>query len=306
VSRRPTTASWCCHDPDTASQPGSWHPCVMGLPNGRPQPGTDLLLYCLEHLFLVNLLGAEEPVVAGHALFLAVHAVLRNAAGAGGRDDHVVAGTPVGRAGYREGVRGLQRLHHADELVEITADAQRVVDDGADDALGVDEEDGTHGLGCCFPGLDHAVLFGYVHRDVLDQRELHLDILHALVRDLLLDRPEPRNMAVEPVNRQADKLAVQLLELLLQRGEGHELGCAHGGEVGGVAEQDDPLAFVLLGEIDLALGGHCLEHRCLVADAGHGGDSGFCGVVHIILLVVITLGVTAGKLIQGRLDAHLF
>lgn len=55
--------------------------------------------------------------MTGDVALLAFHPVLGLAAGTGGRDDDVVAGTPVGRRGHAEGVGGLQALENAQELV---------------------------------------------------------------------------------------------------------------------------------------------------------------------------------------------
>lgn len=64
------------------------------------------------------------------------------------------------------------------------------------------------------PGLDHAVFAGYLHGDVLDEGEFHLDILHSLVLYLLLYRAEPCDVAVETVHGETDELGVERLELL--------------------------------------------------------------------------------------------
>ncbi len=77
-------------------------------------------------------------------------------------------------------------------------------------------------------------------------------------------------MAVESIHRQADQFAIHLGKFLLQRGEGDKLRCADGRKVGGVAEQNDPMAGVLRRKINLALGRHGLERRGRVADTWHG------------------------------------
>ena len=118
------------------------------------------------------------------------------------------------------------------------------------------------------PGCIMPYFLGHFHGDVFDQRELDFNVLHPLVLDLFLDGAQPGDMAVEAVDREADQFAVHFAELVFHGGEGHELRGADRREVGRVAEEDDPAAGVLLGKVDLALGGHGLERRGLVADPG--------------------------------------
>lgn len=238
------------------------------------EPGFDL--------FFGNFLGAEEPVVAFEALFFAFHPALGHAAGTGSGNNHLVTGSPVCRQGDPEVVHGLQSNQRAFDFIEVPAQGERVVNDGADDVLRVDEEDGADGLGIAFAGLDHAVEFGDLHRDVLDEREFHFHVLHPLVFDFFLNRAKPGDMAVKPVHRQSDKLGVQVFEFLGHRGESHELGSADRREICGMAEEDFPFSLEVLGERNRALRAFGLEGRGFVPDAGHRGHRvhvvGFHGV----------------------------
>ena len=70
------------------------------------------------------------------SLDVALHALLGGAAGARGGHDDRLARAPVSRCGDREVVGGLQGLDDVQQLVEVAAQAQRVVDDRPDLALG--------------------------------------------------------------------------------------------------------------------------------------------------------------------------
>ena len=108
-----------------------------------------------------------------------------------------------------EAVDGLQADEHAFDLVEVTAQRQRIVDHGADRGVGVDEEDGSDGRRRTFARLDHAVEVGDFHPQIGDQREAHLDVLHSAVDDLVADRAQPCDVAVQSVDRESDELAVE-------------------------------------------------------------------------------------------------
>ena len=219
-------------------------------------------------ILLVFALEAEEPVEAVHILVLALHALLCRAAAARRGHDDVVSGAPVGGGGAVVAVRLLQGEDEPLEFIEISARGERVVDDGADDALGVDDEHRADGLRVRGIGLDHAVLLGNVHADVLDEREGDVDVLLVLPLELP-DLSQPRNVRVERIDGKADELDVHRLELLDHGAEGHELGRANGGKVSGVRKEDDPLPLVVLREIDLSLRGHGFKGRRLVANERH-------------------------------------
>jgi hypothetical protein len=115
---------------------------------------------------LSSLVQKNQAVDALDAVLVAVHPVLRGAARARGRDDDALAGAPVGGAGDVERVCDLEPLDDAQQLVEVAAEAERVVQDRADDPGRVDDEHGAHGLGVGLAGHDHPVLVGDLHRDV--------------------------------------------------------------------------------------------------------------------------------------------
>ena len=173
-------------------------------------------------------------------------------------------------------IGGLQGLDHAQQLVEVAAQTQRVVDDGPDHGLGIDDEHRADRLGGVLTRHDHAVLLCDLHRHVVDERERHLDVAHVAERDLVLDGAQPCDVAVETVYRQPDQLGVVGRELFLQRGECHEFTGAHRGEVCRVGEQDDPFADVVGRKADVPLRGACGERRCGVTDSGHSRDGGRC------------------------------
>ena len=211
---------------------------------------------------------AEEPVVADLVVLLLLDPVLGGAAGSRGGEDDVHAGSPVGGGRDVLLVCLLQGEDDPLDLVEVPAEGRRVVDHRPDDALRVDEEHGPDGLGVGDGGLDHSILLRDIHLDVLDQGELDLDVLHLLPFDVL-DLPEPGDVGVDGVDGESDELDVQGLELLGHAAECHELRGTHGGEIGGVGEQDDPFAFEVGGEVDLSLGGVRFESRGGLSDHGH-------------------------------------
>jgi hypothetical protein len=81
------------------------------------------------------------------------------------------------------------------DLVHVAPVAQRIVQDRPHDGIGVDDKHGPHRLGAAGGRLEHAESLGHLHRQVADDREVHLDAFHALVLDLLFDRPQPRDVA---------------------------------------------------------------------------------------------------------------
>jgi len=114
--------------------------------------------------------------------------------------------------------------------------------------------------------VDHAVGTGHVHTQVLDARKVDLN------PELLLDVAHPGNVRVVAVDRQAEQLAVERLELGLVPGEGRELCGAHRREVGRVGEQHQPFALVV-GQLLHAVGGPGLEVGGRGIELGEGGGS---------------------------------
>lgn len=90
---------------------------------------------------------AEPPIQAAFLAFAGIGLFLR----LGRRDDDVIPKEGVVRPVRRDRdaflIGELEALHHAQELIEVAAQLRRVIEDRADRALGIDEEDGAHGAG---------------------------------------------------------------------------------------------------------------------------------------------------------------
>jgi hypothetical protein len=56
-----------------------------------------------------------------------------------------------------------------------------------------------------------------------------------------------------------------------------------------MAEQYDPLAFVLLGKVDFSLRGHRFKRRRFIADAGHADLNVVLNLIHSILQKMYSL-----------------
>ncbi len=214
----------------------------------------------------------EVPVGHFHALRRALaHALFSGGGGLGRGHDDLVARAPGFRRGHAVLVAGLQGLQQTHELVDRAAIAHRVVHHGAQDAVGVDEEGGAHGLSVGGAGVDHAVGAGDLHLQVFDDGEGNV---HA---EVLFDRTHPGQVGEDGVDRQAEQLAVHRLEGLGFTRETHELGGAHRGEVGRVREQDQPLALVV-GQGAGAVGGDGVEVGRGLVEAGQAEI--FSGLFH--------------------------
>jgi len=158
---------------------------------------------------------------------------------------------------HRDGllVTELKRLDAPDDLVHIPADASGVVEAEHELVLGVDDEDRPDGEGelllVAAARVDHAVLDGDGAILVADDRELDLDLVLAVGDDVL----DPLLVAPHGVDGQGGHEASHLAKLVVFEREPADFGRAHGGEVGGVAEQDGPFALLPLVEGgELALG----------------------------------------------------
>ena len=154
---------------------------------------------------LIQLLHTEEPIVAMRFAALISHALLRNAAGTRGRNDHVVARAPIRRQRDVERIRRLQADDDAVQFVEIPAKAQRVVNNRSDNALRIDNEDGANRSRAAFPRLDHLVFRRNFHRDIFDKREPDFNVLHSFIFNFFVNCTQPGDMNVQAVNRQADQ-----------------------------------------------------------------------------------------------------
>jgi len=118
----------------------------------------------------------------------------------------------------------LQRVNDAEDFGRITAGAGGVVNDGADDLFGVDEENSTNGqrhtLGVNVGGIlviDHVVEVCHFARLVGDDGERQRASGH------LIDILDPFLMRVQGVGTQSNELDSSFLEFRLEFGEGAEL-----------------------------------------------------------------------------------
>lgn len=126
---------------------------------------------------------AEPPIQTAFLAFAGIGLFLR----LGRRDDDVIPKEGVVRPVRRDRdaflIGKLEALHHTQELIEVAAQLRRVIEDRADGALGIDEEDGAHGAGAG-AGMDQAQLL--CHMAVIgDQGELDLGV------EIVLDPVQP-------------------------------------------------------------------------------------------------------------------
>ena len=119
----------------------------------------------------------------------------------------------------------LKRVNDTEDFLRVTAGAGGVVDDCADDLLGIDEEDGSDGQGHALAVdvggilvVDHVVQVGHLARLVGDdgEREVRLGDL--------VDVLDPFLVRVEGVGTQPNELDTSLVELGLELGERTKLG----------------------------------------------------------------------------------
>ena len=229
----------------------------------KSRPG---FCYWRINLILFRLFAeAHEPVQTILIFVLVVHPLLGYAAAAGGGYDDIIAGSPVGRGGAGVGICLLERQDDALDLVKVAARGQRIVQDGSYHAVGVDDKHRPHRLGVGLSRLDHTVLVGHLHADILDEREGHIDVFLAVPLQLL-DLPQPGNVGIDRVHRKPHQLSIERLELVDHRAKGHKLRGADRGEIRGMGEEDHPFAGVILREFDRALRSDSLEGRGLVAN----------------------------------------
>lgn len=143
-------------------------------------------------------------------------------------DNDVVAGHPVDWGGDLVLVTGLERVDDPEDLGSVTAGRGRVGEDGADDLLGVDDEDGSDGEGDSLLidvgrilVVDHVVPKGDL--SVLVSNDGEVQVAAADLVDVL----DPFAVAIDGVGGQADQLDASLCELGLQLGKGSQLSRAH-------------------------------------------------------------------------------
>src|SRR5262249_17944761 len=164
-------------------------------------------------------------------------------------DDHILAVLPVHRRRHLVLGGELQRVDHAQHLVEISAGGHRIDQNELDLLVRADDEDVAYGLvvggrgrrrGAGHGGGKHAVKLRHLEVGVGDYRVVGGNTLR------LLDVAGPAVMAAERVDGQADDLDAALVELGLDLGHVAEFGGAHRGKVLGMREQhrpgiDDPI-----------------------------------------------------------------
>jgi PAS domain S-box-containing protein len=173
-------------------------------------------------------------------------------------DDHVFAALPVHRR--RDPVFGgqLDRIEHAQDLVEIAPARHRVGHRHLDLLVGADQEQRAHRRvrrrgaalrGAGFVGRQHAVKLGHGELGIADHRVARCVPLG------LLDVFGPALVRVDRVDAQADQFAVSLRELGLDLRHVAQFGGAHRREVFRVREQDRPTVADPLVEVDRPLRG---------------------------------------------------
>ncbi len=80
----------------------------------------------------------------------------------------------------------------------------------------------------------------HLYVGILDDREEDLDA------EVALDAVHSCDVGEVAVDREAEQVTVERLELVVRLGEGHELGGADGSEVGWPLEQHQPAALLVL------------------------------------------------------------
>jgi hypothetical protein len=119
----------------------------------------------------------------------------------------------------------LKRVNDTEDFLRVTTSTGGVIDDCADDLLGIDEEDGSdsqsHALAVDVGGvlvIDHVVQVGYFAGLVGNDGEGETGLGD------FVDILDPFLVRVESVGTQADELDIALGELGLEFGESSELG----------------------------------------------------------------------------------
>ena len=125
-------------------------------------------------------------------------------------------------------------VDRAQDFVEVPADVHRVGQRQADLLVGVDDEHRPHGLRAALLVVDHVVkpcdpAVGIGHDGKRDGGVLRV-----------VDVLDPEKMLCDAICRQAKRFYIALLELGGQLRCPSDLGRADGGEIAGVAEEEDP------------------------------------------------------------------
>src|SRR5690606_6974437 len=115
------------------------------------------------------------------------------------RDDYVLPGPPVGGRSDLVLVGGLQGVDDPQDLVEVPADVERIVDHRSNAAARVDEEYGPDRGRVRAGFVEHPVSLGDLHVEVGDDWEGDVDA------EILLDAANPGDVAIDAVDRAAEQ-----------------------------------------------------------------------------------------------------
>lgn len=185
------------------------------------------------------------------------------------RDDHFLADGPVDRQGDGVFIGRLKGDEEAFHFFNVAAHVEWVVDDGADGSLGVNDKHRAHCRRGAFTGMEEAIGLSHFGVEVGNDGEVEEDI------GFLFHVLHPGEVGVDGVDADADEFGVVGIEEWDVAREFDEFGGAHGREVSGVGEEDDPAVLVEFAEVELSFCGHRGEIGGGIADAR---DSGGCWV----------------------------
>ena len=197
--------------------------------------------------------GLDLPVALGKKL---VRLLVQD----GWEDDDLIAAPPVHRRGDLCAVGELQRIDHAQDLVEVAARRCRVGKGESQHAARVDYEDRSDRRRTVRFGMKHVVELRHLPVRIGNQGEVQGRALG------LFYVPGPAAVRIDRVDAQADGLDVALVELWLEPGYHAELCRADGREVGRVRKENSPAIALPIAEMDGALGRFLGEVRSFVAE----------------------------------------
>ena len=194
------------------------------------------------------------------------------------RHNHILTNVPVDGSGHALPVCRLERVNDAQDLRRVAARRGRVQHGETDLLLGVDDEDGADGERDALLGdvvqvtlVDHVVKEGNLAVGIRNDGELDVgvgdfvDVIDPLVVGAeVVGTLHPSAVSgglklQRKATHKTNHLDASLFKLILQLGEGTQLGGADGREVSGVGEENGPAVADELVEVDLAMGGKGLE-----------------------------------------------